>query len=149
VGYAWDLALAKDWNKYFFTYASLNYSLTPGVDDPTPGSGKEFLLHNLAWGVALGFRPLEMDTASGAHHDIHLFAEMGGTREEEIVEGVSAGHKRDFTTLLFAPGVRYGYLTPKKTLIEAGLSFPIGLNGDTPDWGVIFQFQFEFFPLGG
>jgi Putative MetA-pathway of phenol degradation len=30
-GFAWDVTLGKEWNKYFFNYGSLNYSLTPPI----------------------------------------------------------------------------------------------------------------------
>jgi len=147
-GFAWDVSLGKEWNKYFFNYVSVNYGLTPNVSDPTPGSGKRFSLNNLAWAVALGFRPWKQDTVAGGYQNLHLFLEGGGTWEQEPVEGNRVGKKRDFATFLIAPGIRYGYQTAKEVLIEAGVSFPIGLNRETPDWGVIFQLQIETPPLG-
>jgi len=80
--------------------------------------------------------------------NFHLFMEGSGTWEQEIVEGNHTGRKRNFATVLVAPGIRYGYQTAGKYLIEAGVSFPIGLNRETPDWGVIFQLQIETPPIG-
>lgn len=144
VGYAWDLALAKDWGGHFFMYASLNYSLTTNVEDPTPFSPKDFTVQNISWGTALSYRLLEQDVTGGAHHDIHLFAEMGGNMEDEIEEGVFKGRKKSSSPIIFSPGIRYGFLTARKELLEIGLSLPIGLNSDAEDWAVIFQIQFEY-----
>ena len=147
-GFAWDVSLGKEWNRYFFHFVSVNYSLTPSVSDPTPGSGKRFTLNNLAWGVTLGFRPLKKDTATGGYQDLHLLLEGGGTWEQEAVEGNRTGRKRDFATVFVSPGIRYGYQTAGKFLMEAGVAVPIGLNRETPDWGVIFRLQIEFPPIG-
>lgn len=47
------------------------------------------------------------------------------------------------TLSLFAPGIRYGFMTRTKKLFEVGVSFPIGLNHATPRGGIIVQIQFE------
>lgn len=142
-GFAWDLSLAREWNPLFFNYASLNYSTTPGVNDPTASSTKEFVLHNLTWGVAPTFRVLEKDSSRGGHHDIHLYLEGAGTVSQSITVGTLVGSKTTGATYLIAPGFRYGYLSKTKTLTEVGISTPIGLTDNTPDWGIIFQVQLE------
>jgi hypothetical protein len=144
-GYAWDLATAKDWGGPVFLYSSLNYSFFPSVR--APGVARHFNLHNLFWGSALGLRPLERARGSN-HHDVHLFFEYGLGREEGLVTDGPIRKAAD-TVSLFAPGIRYGFLTGTKRLIEVGVSFPIGLNENTPRGGVILQVQFEnVFGLG-
>lgn len=138
--YAWDLALARDFGGLFFSIASVNLSFTPNVADRAPGSALRFGLTTLEWGAALGLRPLERDTSAGSHHDIHLMLEFGGTRSE----AADFGGRVRTNEFVFAPGVRYGFLTRKKALAEVGLAFPVGLNRSASDWGVILQLQFEY-----
>ncbi len=138
--YAWDLALARDFGGPFFLGASLNASVTPDVADLAPGSSRRFDLSAVEWGVAFLLRPLERDTPAGSHHDLHLYLELGGGRFEEI----DVGGRTRRTEVLAAPGIRYGFLTAAKTLTEIGLSIPLGLNRNAPDWGIILQVQFEY-----
>lgn len=145
VGYAWDVAAAKDWGGPVFLIASLNLGLTPNVPAFPDGTGPEFDLTSVAWGTALGLRALERRVAGGAKHDVHVLLEVGGAREDEI----EAGARRRATSLQFAPGLRYGFLSVKGALAEVGVSFPIGLTSAAPDWGIILQMQFELPPLFG
>jgi len=139
VGYAWDLATAKDWGGPIFVYSSLNYSFFPSVR--APGAAHHFNLQNVFWGGALGVRPLEKDLGPN-HHDLHLFFEYGLGREEGL-ETDSPIRKAADMVSVFAPGIRYGFPTSRKKLFEIGVSFPIGLNENTPRGGVILQVQFE------
>jgi hypothetical protein len=139
VGYAWDTAVAKDWGGPVFLAASLNLRLTPDVPAFPDGSGPQFDLSGVEWATALGWRTLERPAASGAHHDIHVLFELGGARADAIADGSRVRS----TELLFAPGLRYGFLSRAGALAEIGVSFPIGLTGAAPDWGVILQIQFE------
>jgi len=139
VGYAWDIATAKDWGGPVFAYSSLNYTFFPSVR--APGLTRRFNLQNVFWGSALGLRPLEKDRGPN-HHDVHIFLEYGLGREEGL-EADGPIRKAAETVSLFAPGIRYGFLTRTKKLFEIGVSFPIGLNRQTPRGGVIVQLQFE------
>ena len=139
VGYAWDVAAAKDWGGPVFLVASLNLGLTPSVPAFPNGTGPEFDLSRVEWSTALGLRALERAAASGASHDIHVLLEVGGAREDEI----EAGQRLRSTSAQFAPGVRYGFLSRGGALAEIGVSFPVGLTAAAPDWGVILQVQFE------
>jgi len=139
VGYAWDLSTAKDWGGPEFLYSSMNYAFFPTVH--APGSTRRFNLQNVFWGSALCLRPLEMDRGPN-HHDVHVFLEYGLGREEGL-ETDGPICKAAGTVSLFAPGIRYGFLTRTKKLLEIGVSFPIGLNHNTPRGGVIVQLQFE------
>jgi len=143
VGYAWDVAAAKDWGGPVFIVASLNLGLTPNVPAFPDGTGPERDLSRVEWATALGLRALERARASGAHHDLHVLLEVGGAREDEI----EAGERTRATSLQFAPGVRYGFLSRGGALAEIGVSFPVGLTAAAPDWGVILQVQFELAPL--
>ena len=145
VGYAWDVAAAKDWGGPVFLAASVNVGLTPNVPAFPDGSGPEFDLSSVGWGTALGLRALERAAASGAHHDIHVLLEVGGAREDEI----DAGRRVRATAVQFAPGARYGFLSRGGALAEIGVSFPVGLTGAAPDWGFILQVQFELASLFG
>lgn len=142
-GFAWDVAAAKDWGGPVFLFSSLNYSVLPAADDPTPGSTSELTLHGVEWSAALGIRGLERRTASGGNHDIHVFLEAGGAWGHEVESGVAVGTRQSKLAWQFAPGVRYGFLTPRKTLVEIGVSFPIGLGPNGPKKGIVLQFQFE------
>lgn len=141
VGYAWDVTAAKDWGGPVFLYTSFNYALFPSVRNPISGSDRHFNLQNVVWGTALGLRALEKDRGK-SHHDIHGFLEYGLGWEEGL-EADGATRKASEVVTVFAPGIRYGFLTRSKKLFEIGVSFPIGLNRNTPRGGVIFQIQFE------
>ncbi len=144
-GYAWDVAAAKDWGGPVFLVASLNLGLTPNVPAFADGTGPKRDLSRVEWSTALGLRALERPAASGGNHDIHVLLEVGGAREDEI----EAGQPVRATSLQFAPGVRYGFLSRGGALAEIGVSFPVGLTAAAPDWGVILQVQFELPTLLG
>jgi hypothetical protein len=141
-GFAWDVSAAKDWNGPVFLFSSLNYSVLPSADDVTPGSRRNFTLHGVEWATALGIRALEKPAGEGKH-DIHAFLETGGSWGHEVSPGPTVGTRESKLAWVFAPGVRYGFITAKKTLIEIGVSVPIGLGPNGPKKGVIIQFQFE------
>lgn len=142
-GLAWDLTMAKEWNSWFFHYVSVNYATTFGARDPTPGSQALFTLHNVNWGVALGFRPLEKPTANGGKHDLHITLEGSGNLAQEVVGGSFRGSRDTSAPVILVPGIRYGYITSHKTLYEIGVAGVIGLTSASPDWGVILQTQWE------
>ena len=144
VGYAWDIAAAKDWGGPVFLVASINLGLTPNVPAFPDGSGPEFDLSSIEWSTALGWRALERPSGD-SHHDIHVLFEVGGVRADDI----DAGARVRATEVQFSPGFRYGYLSGWGSLTEIGVAFPIGLTRDSPDWGVILQIQFELAPLLG
>jgi hypothetical protein len=141
-GFAWDVAAAKDWGGPVFLLTSFNYSVLPSADDTTPGSHREFALHGAEWAAAIGVRALEKP-AGGGNHDIHLFFEGAGSWGHEIEPGVATGVRRGRLGWVVAPGVRYGFLTARKTLVEIGVSVPVGLGPNGPKRGVVVQFQFE------
>lgn len=140
LGYAWDVAAAKDWDGPVFLVASLNLALTPDVPAFPDGSGPAFDLSSLAGGVVLGWRALERPAADASNHDLHVLFELGGAREDELENRTRARS----TSLLFSPGLRYGFLSRAGALTEIGLAFPIGLSGGAPDWGLLLQFQYEW-----
>jgi len=139
-GYAWDLTAAKDWGGPVFLYSSVNYAFFPSVRPELAVGERRFNLQNVFAATALVFRPLERDRGPN-HHDIHLFVEYGLGREDYLKLDTPV-QKTPTTLSLFAPGIRYGFLTRKMRLFEVGVSFPIGLNSATPR-GVIVQIQFE------
>ncbi|MGH9863756.1 MAG: hypothetical protein ACRD35_10070 [Candidatus Acidiferrales bacterium] len=139
VGYAWDLAVAKDWGGPLFLISSANLRLTPGVPAFPDSSGPKFDLTRIAWGTALGWRALERPAAEGVNHDIHVFFELAGAREDSL----AGGTRERSTALLFSPGLRYGFLSRAGRLAEIGFAFPVGLTGSAPDWGLVLQIQYE------
>ncbi|HZO99525.1 MAG TPA: hypothetical protein VFD30_04455 [Terriglobia bacterium] len=141
-GYAWDWAAAKDWGGPVFLYASWNYALFPKVRTPGTASRRGLNLQNLFGGTALGYRALEKDRGQ-FHHDIHVFFEYGISWEQDLTRDSGVTSKVTDVHSLVAPGIRYGLLTARQTLVEIGVSFPIGLDRGTPRYGVILQFQFE------
>lgn len=142
-GLAWDVSAAKDWGGPAFMFYSLNYSVLPSANDPTPGSSRDFALHNATWATALVFRPVERESRSGATHDVHVFLEAGGSYGHVVDPGVVAGTRRGELSWVFSPGIRYGFLTARKTLVEFGVAVPIGLGPNGPKRGFIIQVQFE------
>lgn len=140
---AWDLTMAKEWNRWFFTYFDLNYGTTFSAQDPTLGSTAHFNLNNFTGSVALGFRPLERDGKKGDHHCVHLYLEASGNLVQSVEVGSTQGTRTTQNTYLLAPGVRYGYMTKNKNLTEVGVAGVIGLGADSPTWGMILQTQFE------
>ncbi len=141
-GFAWDVTAAKDWRGPLFLYSSLNYSVLPSADDPTPGSTRKLALHAIQWATALGWRVLERPVSS-AKHDVHAFLEAGSVWGHEIEPGIAIGSRQAKVSWIFSPGIRYGFLTAGKTLIEIGLATPIGLGPNGPKKAIIVQFQFE------
>jgi hypothetical protein len=141
MGYAWDIAAAKDWGGPVFVFASANYRFFPWARPGVAGAPQHFPLHDLFTATALGIRALEK-TKGPNHHDIHMFLEYALGREESIDVGTTV-QKSAPTVSIFAPGIRYGLLTGKSKLIEIGVSFPIGLNQSSPRGGVVLQFQIE------
>jgi hypothetical protein len=141
-GFGWDVSAAKDWGGPVFLFSSANYSVLPSADDLTPGSTRDFTLHGIEWATALGIRALERPSR-GNHHDVHVFLEAGGAWGHQIEPGVAVGTRRGELSWVFVPGVRYGFLTARKTLIEIGVAAPIGLGPNGPRRGIVVQFQFE------
>ena len=144
VGFGWDLAVSKDWRGPVFLYNTFNYHAFPRAEDPTAGSPRRFLLHGANWATALGLRALERPVGS-AKHDLHAFLEGGGAWEQEVEPGMTQGRRRGRLSWVFSPGVRYGYITPRKTLIEIGVAAPIGLGPNGPKRSIVVQFQYEFY----
>ncbi len=142
-GFAWDVAVSKDWGGPVFLYNTFNYHVIPSAEDSTSGSSQRFALHGATWATALGLRPMERPKKDGSKHDIHAFLEAGGNWQQSVEPGAATGMRVGELTWVFAPGIRYGYITPKKTLVEIGVSAPIGLGPNGPKRGFIIQFQFE------
>jgi hypothetical protein len=142
-GFAWDISVSKDWGGPVFLYNTFNYRMIPSGDDTAPGSSKKFSLHGTTWATAIGLRPLERSRKDGSKHDLHGFLEAGGSWQQSVDPGVTTGMRAGELTWTFAPGVRYGYITSKKTLVEIGVSVPIGLGPNGPKRGVMIQFQIE------
>ena len=143
-GFAWDVAASKDWRWPVFLYNTFNYHALPWADDTAPGSGRQFLLHGVNWATAIGIRALER-ARRGSRHDIHVLLEGGGSWEQEVERGTTSGTRRGKLSWTVLPGVRYGFLTSRKTLIEIGIAAPIGLGPNGPKHGIIVQFQYEFY----
>lgn len=141
-GFAWDVAATRDWGGPVFLYTTLNCAFLPSGGDPTPGSRREFFLRNFQWASALGFRALERPVR-GSKHDIHVFLEGGGNFGHVVQPGVPAGQRVGQLSWVVSPGLRYGFITPRKTLIEIGVAAPIGLGPNGPKRGILVQFQFE------
>lgn len=142
-GIAWDVAVSKDWGGPVFMYNTFNYHVIPSGKDTTTGSTQKFALHGATWATAIGLRPMERPQMGGSKHDIHAFLEAGGNWQQSVNPGAASGTRVGELTWVFAPGIRYGYITPRKTLVEIGVSAPIGLGPNGPKRGVIIQFQFE------
>ena len=141
-GVAWDFAATRDWGGPVFLYTTLNCEFLPAGDDPTPGSRREFFLRNYQWATALGIRALE-HPVRGSKHDIHVFLEFGGNFGDVVQPGALTGQRVGQLSWLVSPGVRYGFITPRKTLIEIGVAAPIGLGSNGPKKGLLVQFQLE------
>jgi len=142
-GFAWDISVSKDWGGPVFLFNTFNYHVIPSGDDTTPGSSKKFSLHGTTWATAIGFRPMERSANDGSKHDLHGFLEAGGNWQQSVDPGVATGVRTGELSWTFAPGLRYGYITSRKTLVEIGVSVPIGLGPNGPKRGVIIQFQIE------
>ena len=130
-----------------FIYNSLNYSFFPSVGDPQGISPRRFNLHSFSFGSALGIRAIEADRGPGVHHDLHRSVEYGVARTESLASGAGLGKVAEVSMVL-APGIRYGFMTRYRNgveqhLLEVGVSFPIGLNTQTPSHGLIVQVQIE------
>lgn len=136
-GYGVDITAAKDWGGPVFAAASINWRNTPGIR-PSP-DGPSSSAEELSYAFALGLRPIEAVTKNETKHDLHVFAELQTTREDEI----DADFISTSTSVFLAPGVRYGFMNSQGILAEIGVAFPVGLNRDAPDWGTVLQLQIE------
>lgn len=142
-GLAWDVAVSKDWGGPVFMYNTFNYRVILSAEDTTPGSTKKFALHGATWATALALRPMESPRKSGNKIDVHAFLEAGGSWQQSVEPGASTGTRAGELTWVVAPGVRYGFMTSRKSLLEIGVSAPIGLGPNGPKRGFIVQFQIE------
>jgi len=143
-GFAWDLAVSKDWGGPVFLYNTFNYHALPWAADTTPGSVQRFLLNGVDWATAIGIRALERPVR-GNKHDIHAFLEGAARWEQEVEPGAAVGERRGKLAWVFSPGARYGYITTRKTLVEIGVAVPIGIGPNGPKRGIIIQFQYEIY----
>jgi hypothetical protein len=143
-GFAWDVAASKDFRGPLFLYTTLNYHATPWAADTTPGSPRRFLLHGADWAVALGVQAIERRTR-GYKHDFHLFLEGGGAWEQEVQPGPAAAVRRGKLSWVFSPGMRYGVLTSRRTLLEIGVATPVGLGPNGPKRSIAIQLQYEIY----
>lgn len=143
-GFAWDVGASKDFHGPLFVYLTSNYHAAPWAADTTPGSPRRFLLQGADWAVALGVRAIER-RIRGHKHDLHLFFEGGGAWKQEVEPGPTAGEQRGKLSWVFSPGVRYGFLTSRRTLLEIGAAMPIGLGPNGPKRSMVIQFQYEFY----
>jgi hypothetical protein len=143
-GYAWDVAASKDWRGPLFLYATFNYHVFPWATDTTPGSPHRFLLQGAAWATALGIQAVERPLR-GKKHDLHVLLEAGGAWDQEVEPGPRIGQRRGKLAWAVSPGIRYGFLTSRRTLIEIGVAAPVGLGPNGPKHGIVIQFQYEVY----
>jgi hypothetical protein len=101
-------------------------------------------LRGADWATAIGIRALERQQAS-SRHDLHAFLEAGGSWAHEVAPGVTIGTRRGKLSWVVSPGIRYGFLTSRQTLIEIGVAAPVGLGPNGPKRGIFIQFQYEFY----
>jgi len=144
VGLAWDAAVSKDWRGPLFLYSTFNYHAFPSAADTTPGSGRRFLLQGAAWATALGIQAVERPLR-GSKHDLHFLLEGGGAREQEVEPGLMSGRRTGKLFWTVSPGIRYGFLTSRRTLVEIGVAMPVGLGPNGPKRAIVVQFQYEFY----
>ena len=143
-GVAWDLAVSKDWRGPMFAYATANYHASPAAADPTPGSTHRFALQGVNWATALGIQALE-HRRGGSKHDVHLYFEAGGAWDQQVEPGDVKGERKGRLSCVVSPGVRYGFQTSRKTLVEIGVAAPVGLGPNGPKRSIAIQFQYEVY----
>ncbi len=143
-GYAWDVAASKDWRGPLFLYTTFNYHASPSAADTTPSSPRRFLLQGAAWATALGIQAVERPSR-GRKHDLHVLLEAGGAWDQEVESGARIGQPRGKLSWTVSPGVRYGLLTSRRTLVEIGVATPVGLGPNGPKRGIVIQFQYEVY----
>jgi hypothetical protein len=143
-GYAWDMAASKDWRGPLFLYTTFNYHVFPWAADTTPGSPRRFLLQGAAWATALGIQAVERPLR-GRKHDLHVLLEAGGAWDQEVEPGATIGQRRGKLFWAVSPGVRYGFMTSRRTLAEIGVALPLGLGPNGPKHSIIIQFQYEIY----
>jgi len=136
-GYGVDVSAARDWGGPVFAGASLNWRNTPGIRPFREAPSSSRL--QLSYAFVLGLRPLENVTKNDTKHDIHVFAELQTSRDDEVEDDQIS----TWTNVFLAPGVRYGFINSRGILAEIGVALPIGLNRDAPNWGTILQLQLE------
>ncbi|GEM_PF-1834820 len=143
-GFAWDVAASKDWRGPIFLYTTFNYHVLPWASDTTPDSARGFRLHGADWATAVGLRALER-SRHGRRQDIHILFEGGGSWQQEVKPGVTFGERKGKLSWVVSPGIRYGFQTSRRTLVEIGVAAPIGLGPHGPKHGIIIQFQYEIY----
>ena len=143
-GFAWDVAASKDWRGPLFLYTTFNYHAFPSAAEPTPASARRFRLQGVAWATALGIQAVERPSR-GSRQDLHLLLEGGGAWDQEVEPGALIGERRGKLSWAVSPGIRYGFLTSRRTLVEIGIAAPIRLGPNGPKHGIIIQFQYEVY----
>jgi hypothetical protein len=101
-------------------------------------------LHGANLASALGFRVIERPRPAGSKHDLHAFLELGANWQQTVNPGASVGTRVAELAWVFSPGIRYGFINARKTLIEIGVAAPIGLGPNGPKRGLVIQFQYEY-----
>jgi hypothetical protein len=77
--------------------------------------------------------------------DFNLMLDTVAGWNEDITEGELAPEPTvdRATTALVSPAARYAFNLPNDAQLVVGLTPPIGLTSDSPDWGMFFYYSFE------
>lgn len=131
VGYGTSLAVSKDFG-HWVGYACFGYEYTAN-------SKIKFADHK--FGPKLDTSGVEygLGAALKLTDEWHIHLECLGQSEQQLELD-----KRSWQSeIVLVPGVRYGVENKKLGRWQVGVGFPIGLTNNSPDWGVIFQIQWE------
>jgi hypothetical protein len=128
VGYQWNLPLSRAVGDRFYLHANAGLAFVP---DAASLGGRDALHYNLGGSVIYA-----------ATSDLHFMLELIGLWVEE--PAVSGGTEHVFTSLI-APGLRKAFNFRNDSQLVLGVSAPLGLTSESPDYGVFLYVSFEHF----
>ncbi len=132
VGYFFNLPVSKELDPFAFHF-NAGFLYTPGVrtelDDGLLSPGRDLRAFNL--GVSAIWL---------ASYDLNFVLELFGLWSEELDDRGERDHE---STVLINPGVRYAVFTSEDVQWVLGVSMPIGLSEDAPDYGLFLYMSVE------
>lgn len=125
VGFQLNLPLSKVVSDRTTVHANAGVTVLPDV------AGRDLVSYNLGASAIYALTPA-----------VNLMLECVGNFDEAADEAGGLDHS---VSALISPGVRYGINLPKDAQLVIGIAAPIGLTGETPDYGIFLYASFEHF----
>ncbi len=125
VGFQTNVAASKVLGDRWTAHANAGLTVLPNVN------GRDLTGYNLGASAIYAVTP-----------SLNLMAELTANWEEDADD---TGNRTRSFSVLFSPGIRYGFNLRGDAQLVVGVAAPIGLTRDAPDYGIFFYCSFEHF----